>query len=72
MPGATWVVVPGAGGSAHGCSSEITVALYDDVVTVKPGIHDGYLHRPTGPGWGTEVDEEACAHIRRVSGKLGP
>jgi galactonate dehydratase len=30
----------------------------DDLVTVKPDIRDGYLCLPTGPGWGTEVNEE--------------
>jgi L-alanine-DL-glutamate epimerase-like enolase superfamily enzyme len=36
-----------------------TVPWYDDLVTVKPRIEDGYLHLPTGPGWGTQVNEEA-------------
>jgi galactonate dehydratase len=31
----------------------------DDLVTVKPDIRDGYLYLPSGPGWGTEVNEEA-------------
>jgi galactonate dehydratase len=35
------------------------VPWQDDLVTVVPEIKDGYLHLPTGPGWGTEVDEEA-------------
>jgi galactonate dehydratase len=35
------------------------VPWQDDFVTVKPDIRDGYLHLPTGPGWGTEVNEEA-------------
>lgn len=26
---------------------------------VKPVIKDGWLHLPTGPGWGTEVNEDA-------------
>jgi galactonate dehydratase len=30
----------------------------DDLVTVKPDIRDGYVHLPTGPGWGTEINEE--------------
>jgi len=34
-----------------------TVPWYDDLVTVKPVIRDGYLLLPTGPGWGTEVNE---------------
>jgi galactonate dehydratase len=39
----------------------------DDLVTVKPDIRDGYLYLPTGPGWGTQVNEEAVlAHpVRR-------
>jgi L-alanine-DL-glutamate epimerase-like enolase superfamily enzyme len=36
-----------------------TVPWYDDLVTVKPVIRDGHLFVPTGPGWGTEVNEEA-------------
>jgi len=36
-----------------------TVPWYDDLVTVKPVIKDGYLYVPTGPGWGTEVNEAA-------------
>ena len=35
------------------------VPWQDDLVTVKPVIRDGHLHLPTGPGWGTEVNEEA-------------
>jgi len=35
------------------------VSWQDDFVTVRPEIKDGYLHLPTGPGWGTEVNEEA-------------
>ena len=34
-----------------------TVPWYDELVTVKPDIRDGHLHLPTGPGWGTEVNE---------------
>jgi galactonate dehydratase len=36
-----------------------TVPWYDELVTVKPTIKDGYLELPTGPGWGTEVNEAA-------------
>ncbi len=37
-----------------------------DLVTVKPQIKDGHLLLPTGPGWGTEVNEEAVrAHPPR-------
>ena len=35
------------------------VPWQDDLVTVQPQISDGYLQIPTGPGWGTEVDEAA-------------
>lgn len=31
----------------------------DDLVTVSPDIQDGRLHLPTGPGWGTEINEAA-------------
>src|SRR2546422_1308060 len=34
-----------------------TVPWYDDLVTVKPEIKDGFLFLPTRPGWGTEVNE---------------
>lgn len=44
-----------------------TVPWYDDLVTVKPRIQDGHLLLPTGPGWGTEVNEEAVrAHPPRT------
>ncbi len=44
------------------------VPWHDDLVTVKPRIKNGYLLLPTGPGWGTEVNEEAVrAHPPRVS-----
>jgi galactonate dehydratase len=29
----------------------------DELVTVKPTIQDGHLTIPTGPGWGTSIDE---------------
>ena len=35
------------------------VPWQDDLVTVPPDIRDGHLVLPTGPGWGTEVNEEA-------------
>jgi galactonate dehydratase len=31
----------------------------DDLVTVKPEVRDGYVHLPSGVGWGTEVNEAA-------------
>ena len=35
----------------------------DELVTVPPTIVDGYLQIPTGPGWGTDLNEEvARAH----------
>lgn len=45
-----------------------TVPWYDDLVTTNPRIEDGHLLLPTGPGWGTGVNEEAVrAHPPRVS-----
>ena len=35
------------------------VPWQDDLVTVTPRIEDGHLILPTGPGWGTEIDEDA-------------
>ncbi len=35
------------------------VPWQDELVTVTPTIVDGYLQLPSGPGWGTEVNEEA-------------
>ncbi len=35
------------------------VPWQDDLVTVKPTIVEGHLLLPSGPGWGTEVNEEA-------------
>ncbi len=44
------------------------VPWYDDLVTVKPRIENGFLYLPEGPGWGTEVDEEAVrAHPPRTA-----
>jgi L-alanine-DL-glutamate epimerase-like enolase superfamily enzyme len=34
-----------------------TVPWHDDLVTVKPAIKHGHMSLPTGPGWGTEVNE---------------
>jgi L-alanine-DL-glutamate epimerase-like enolase superfamily enzyme len=31
----------------------------DDLVTQPPQIEDGYLILPTGPGWGTDLNEKA-------------
>ncbi len=43
-----------------------TVPWYDELVTVRPVIKDGYLQLPNGPGWGTEVNEAAVrAHPPR-------
>jgi L-alanine-DL-glutamate epimerase-like enolase superfamily enzyme len=42
------------------------VPWMDELVTVAPTIKDGVLHMPTGPGWGTEVNEAAVrAHPPR-------
>src|SRR5262245_61438986 len=46
------------------------VSWQDDFVTVKPVVKDGYLELPTGPGWGTEIDEAAVrAHPPRLGGQ---
>ena len=46
-----------------------TVPWYDDLVTVKPEIKDGFVFLPTRPGWGTEVNEAAVrAHPPRKRG----
>jgi L-alanine-DL-glutamate epimerase-like enolase superfamily enzyme len=43
------------------------VPWYDDLVTRPPEIDNGQLLLPTGPGWGTEVNEEAVrAHPPRA------
>jgi len=45
------------------------VPWQDDLVTVTPQIKDGHLLLPTGPGWGTEVNEEAVrAHPPKTRG----
>jgi L-alanine-DL-glutamate epimerase-like enolase superfamily enzyme len=56
--------------SAHFCAAipnlrtmEIdldTVPWYEELVTELPKIEDGHLLLPSGPGWGTEVNEEAA------------
>jgi L-alanine-DL-glutamate epimerase-like enolase superfamily enzyme len=45
-----------------------TVPWYNDLVTVKPHIDQGHLYLSDGPGWGTEVNEEAVlAHPPKVN-----
>ena len=40
----------------------------DELVTRAPRIEAGHLLLPTGPGWGTEVDEAAVrAHPPRTA-----
>ena len=35
----------------------------DDLTTNPPEVIDGYMTVPTGPGWGTDLNEEvALAH----------
>ena len=36
------------------------VAWKDDLVTSRPEIIDGYMTVPTGPGWGTDLNEEVA------------
>jgi L-alanine-DL-glutamate epimerase-like enolase superfamily enzyme len=43
-----------------------TVPWYDELVTKTPVIENGHLLLPSGPGWGTDVNEEAVrAHPPR-------
>jgi len=45
------------------------VPWIDELYTVKPTIKDGYLHLPSTPGWGTEVNEAGVkAHPARRIG----
>jgi L-alanine-DL-glutamate epimerase-like enolase superfamily enzyme len=45
------------------------VPWYDELVTHTPAVKDGYLHLPTRPGWGTDVNEAAVrAHPPRKRG----
>jgi L-alanine-DL-glutamate epimerase-like enolase superfamily enzyme len=46
-----------------------TVPWQDDLVTRTPRIDGGHLVVPTGPGWGTEVDEAA---VRAHPPRTGP
>jgi L-alanine-DL-glutamate epimerase-like enolase superfamily enzyme len=40
--------------------------VFDFLKMVKPEIRDGHVLLPTGPGWGTEVNEKAVlAHPLR-------
>lgn len=42
------------------------VPWYDELATVTAAVEDGHLALPTGPGWGTEIDEAAVrAHPPR-------
>jgi L-alanine-DL-glutamate epimerase-like enolase superfamily enzyme len=48
------------------------VPWMDDLVTVKPQIENGELLVPTGPGWGTEINEEALrAHPAKAAYQRG-
>jgi L-alanine-DL-glutamate epimerase-like enolase superfamily enzyme len=45
------------------------VSWMDEVVTVPPVIEDGMLVLPTGPGWGTDINEEVVrAHPPKRGG----
>jgi L-alanine-DL-glutamate epimerase-like enolase superfamily enzyme len=68
--------------SAHMCAVAPNVRIMefdadqppwmDDLVTVAPTIRDGYLSIPTGPGWGTELNEAAVrAHPAREPQLVG-
>ena len=47
-----------------------TVPWYDELVTIKPRIENGHLLLPYGPGWGTEVNEEAVRPSAAVLNRL--
>ena len=32
----------------------------DELVTVQPNIESGYMKTPSGPGWGTELNEKVA------------
>lgn len=36
-----------------------TVPWHDELFTSQPKVKNGYLELPTGPGWGTEVNEDS-------------
>ena len=44
------------------------VPWHDDFFTVTPEIENGHLLLPTGPGWGTEINEEAVRDHPPTSG----
>ena len=49
------------------------VAWKDDIVTTVPKVEDGHLVIPDGPGWGTDVNEEAVrAHPPKWKDGLRP
>lgn len=65
--------------SAHLCAAVPNVRIFeyegddvpwkDELVTQAPVLIDGYLQIPQGPGWGTEVNEEAVkAHPPKPKG----
>jgi L-alanine-DL-glutamate epimerase-like enolase superfamily enzyme len=45
------------------------VPWQDELVTVTPRVDAGHLTLPTGPGWGTEIDEAA---VRAHPPRTGP
>ena len=47
------------------------VPWLDELVTVQPRIENGQLLLPDGPGWGTEINEEAVAAHPPGIGQVG-
>jgi L-alanine-DL-glutamate epimerase-like enolase superfamily enzyme len=43
----------------------------DDLTTSKPEIIDGYLTVPSGPGWGTDINEEVAREHPWTGEKVG-
>ncbi len=43
----------------------------DELVTVQPDIESGYMKTPSGPGWGTELNEEVAKKYAWTGGQFG-
>jgi o-succinylbenzoate synthase len=57
------VVAPAAdGGLAHGLATQLLFS--SSVAGVECEVRDGFLHPPTGPGLGVEIDDEALDRAR--------
>ncbi len=43
----------------------------DELVTVQPDIESGYMKTPSGPGWGTELNEKVAKKYAWTGGQFG-